>query len=318
MRTPFTRRHATWILVALTVVVATAGGIARQTPPPAQPQAVAPAVGGPPFPSVQPLPFPDGSQTFDTLGPPIRVSPLAKGLVNPWSLTFLPDGNMLATETRAASARCATPSSRNRFPSAGVFAGGRGALMDVLLHPRFADNRLIYLIPLPKPRETGRRQRCARAGSMAPSCPASATSSSPTTGPWARSPVRIAFGRDGMRMTVGERTDPQARPGLEHPRRKGAAAERRRDRAAGQSGRGPSGIRPEIYSYGHRNLQGLAFHPTTGALWETEHGPQGGGELNLILPGKTTGGRSSHWAASTGEVISLQPRALARAIRSSR
>ncbi len=71
---------------------------------------------------------------------------------------------------------------------------------------------------------------------------------------------------------------------------------------------GKAGFKPEIYSYGHRNLQGLAVHPETGALWETEHGPQGGDELNLVLPGKNYG-----WPVVTlgreysGEVISAQP-----------
>jgi glucose/arabinose dehydrogenase len=71
---------------------------------------------------------------------------------------------------------------------------------------------------------------------------------------------------------------------------------------------GRAGFKPEIYSYGHRNLQGLTVHPDTGALWETEHGPQGGDELNLILPGRNYG-----WPVITfgreysGEAITNQP-----------
>ena len=312
MRTLFTRRHGTWILVVLTVVVATASGIARQLPPPAQPQAVAPAVGGPPFPSVQPLPFPDGSQTFDTLGPPIRVSPIAKGLVNPWSLAFLPDGNILVTE-KPGRLRLVRNSALVEKPIPGVpavFAGGQGALMDVLLHPRFENNRLIYLT-YSKPGERGATTALARA--RFDGTELSNVRDIFVADNWALGSdhfgSRIAFGRDGMLyMTVGERNDRKRAQDLNTH---GGKVLRLKDDGTVPPDNpfvGRSGIRPEIYSYGHRNLQGLAFHPTTGALWETEHGPQGGDELNLILPGKNYGwplvtlGREY-----TGEVISPQP-----------
>jgi glucose/arabinose dehydrogenase len=71
---------------------------------------------------------------------------------------------------------------------------------------------------------------------------------------------------------------------------------------------GRAGFKPEIYSYGHRNLQGLTFHPETGALWETEHGPQGGDELNTILPGKNYGWPVVTYGREyTGEIIASQP-----------
>ena len=109
-------------------------------------------------------------------------------------------------------------------------------------------------------------------------------------------------------MTVGERTDrKRAQDTTQH----GGKVLRLRDDGTVPPDNpfvGRAGIRPEIYSYGHRNLQGLAFHPDTGALWETEHGPQGGDELNLIERGKNYG-----WPVVTlgreysGEVITNQP-----------
>jgi glucose/arabinose dehydrogenase len=109
-------------------------------------------------------------------------------------------------------------------------------------------------------------------------------------------------------MTVGERTDrKRAQDTTQH----GGKVLRLRDDGTVPPDNpfvGRAGFRPEIYSYGHRNLQGLTFHPVTGALWETEHGPQGGDELNLIEPGKNYG-----WPVVTlgreysGEVITNQP-----------
>jgi aldose sugar dehydrogenase len=312
MRTLSTRRHATWILIALAVAVAAANGIARQTPPPARPQAAAPVVSGPPFPSVPALPFPDGSQIFDTLGPSIRVSPLVKGLANPWSLAFLPDGNMLVTE-KTGRLRLVRNGILVPQPIAGVpavFAGGQAGLMDIALHPRFADNSLIYLT-YSKPGERGATTALARA--RFDGTELSQVRDIFVADNWSLGSdhfgSRIAFGRDGMLyMTIGERNDRKRAQDLTIH---GGKVLRLKDDGTAPADNpfaGRNGVRQEIYSYGHRNLQGLAFHPTTGVLWETEHGPQGGDELNMILPGKNYGwpivtlGREY-----TGEVISAQP-----------
>ena len=311
MRTSFTG-HATSMVITLAVMIGAAGVVAQQTPPLAQQQPVPAAPAGPPFPSVPPLPFPDGSQIFDTLAGPIRVSPLAKGLVNPWSLTFLPDGNMLVTE-KPGRLRMVRNGALVAQPIPGVpavFAGGQGGLMEVLLHPRFSDNRLIYLT-YSKPGERGATTALARA--RFDGTELSNVRDIFVAENWGLGSdhfgSRLAFGRDGMLyMTVGERND---RRRAQDMNLHGGKVLRLKDDGTVPPDNpfvGRSGIRPEIYSYGHRNLQGLAFHPTTGGLWETEHGPQGGDELNMILPGKNYGwpivtlGREY-----TGEVISHQP-----------
>lgn len=315
MRIPFIRSYSTLILATVVVVVTTTvNGAARQTPPPAAQQpAPAPAGrGGPPFPRVPPLPFPDGPQTFETLGAPIRVVPFVKGLVNPWSLAFLPDGNLLVTE-RPGRLRIVRNGTLDPQPIVGVPAVatmGQAGLMEVALHPRFAENRIMYLT-YSKPGERGATTALARGrfdGTAVTDLRDIFVADNWGTG-GAHFGSKIAFGRDGLLyMTVGERND---RKRAQDTTIHGGKVLRLRDDGTVPPDNpfvGQSGFRPEIYSYGHRNMQGLAFHPETGVLWENEHGPQGGDELNVIQPGKNYGwpivtlGREY-----TGEVISAQP-----------
>jgi glucose/arabinose dehydrogenase len=270
------------------------------------------AQGGPPFPRVQSLPLPTAGQEFQTLAHPIRVVPVVSGLALPWSLTFLPNGDMLVTE-KVGRLRIVRNGKLDPQPIAGtpqVHAMGQGGLLEVALHPRFAENRMIYLT-YSKPGERGNTTALMRArfdGTTLTDAKDIFVADAWATGN-AHFGSKIAFGRDGMLyMTVGERNDrTRAQVTTHHA---GKVLRLRDDGTVPPDNPfvGRDGFRPEIYSYGHRNLQGLTFHPETGALWETEHGPQGGDELNQILPGRNYGWPVVTFGREyTGEIITNQP-----------
>lgn len=315
MRMPFTRSCAIGIVALIVVVLAGVTGLAQQAPPAGR-QGGAPAAGrqgGPPFPRVPSLPFPEAAQVFETLGPAIRVVPMARGLVNPWSLTFLPNGDMLVTE-KPGRLRIVRNGTLDVEPIAGVpqvWANGQGGLLEVALHPRFAENQFLYLT-YSKSGERGATTALARGrfdGKTLTDVKDLFVADNWATG-GAHFGSKLAFGRDGMLyMTVGERND---RTRAQNTTIHGGKVLRLRDDGTVPPDNpfvGREGFRPEIYSYGHRNLQGLAFHPETGALWETEHGPQGGDELNTILPGKNYGWPIATYGREyTGEFISQPSR----------
>jgi glucose/arabinose dehydrogenase len=252
--------------------------------------------------SPPPPPLP---QTFFTAEQPIRVIPVVTGLSHPWSLAFLPDGNMLVTE-RAGRLRIIRNGVLDPKPIGGVpsvRAVALSGLLDVAVHPRFADNRLVYLAYSKAREDTLTTTALARGRLDAPSPGGSGAASGYTltevkdifvANNWSKSTTnyggRIAFDRAGfLYLTVGERQEhDRAQNGNDH----GGKMLRLRDDGSVPSDNpfvGRSGYQPEIYSLGHRSPQGLAFHPETGALWENEHGPLGGDELNVILPGKNYG-----------------------------
>jgi glucose/arabinose dehydrogenase len=165
------------------------------------------------------VPMAGQSPVFESMGgPAYKVVTVVDGLQDPWSIAFLPGGDMLVTE-KPGRLRIVRRGTLQPDPVAGVPAvryqrGGQGGLLDVALHPDFANNRLLYL-----------------------------SYSKPST--------------DGKQAT---------NPFV---------------------GRGDA--LPEIWTYGHRSPQGVTIHPETGEIWMTEHGPQGGDELNLVLPGRNYG-----------------------------
>jgi aldose sugar dehydrogenase len=326
--------RAAWSLTAVAVAVAAAAAVAQQpapqTPPAGARQGGPPGArqGGPGVPRVPSLPFPDAPQEIETLGPKIRVVPMAKGLVNPWGIAFLPNGDILVTE-KPGRLRIVRGGTLDPQPIAGVpevYPVGQGGLLEVLPHPRFAENQFVYLT------YSKSRERAAAAAAQPPAAqPGQAPPREATTvlarGRFdgkALTDVRellvadnwntgnphyggkLAFGRDGMLyLTIGERGD---RNRAQNTALHGGKLLRLREdgtAAPGNPFAGRDGFKPEIYTYGHRNAQGLAFHPETGELWETEHGPQGGDELNTIVAGKNYG-----WPISTfgreysGEFIS--------------
>ena len=275
-------------------------GGGRQGPPP----------GGfqrPPSP-----PFPDTAQVVEAIGAPVRVVPMLKGLASPWSLAFLPNGDMLITE-KPGKLRIVRGGTLDPQPIAGtpeVFAVGQGGLLEVAIHPQFAQNQFVYLT---YSKGKGDQGTTALARGRFDGKALVDVKDLLVTDNWNTGGVhfgsKLAFGRDGMLyMTVGERND---RTRAQNTNIHGGKILRLKDDGSVPTDNpfvGKPGYKPEIYTYGHRNLQGLAVHPDTGALWETEHGPQGGDELNLIQAGKNYG-----WPVVTlgreysGEVISPQP-----------
>ncbi|MFM8681803.1 MAG: PQQ-dependent sugar dehydrogenase [Alphaproteobacteria bacterium] len=243
-------------------------------------------------------------------GPRLRAVPVATGLENPWSIAFLPDGRMLASE-RPGRLRIVGRDGR-MAEVAGVppvWAMGQGGLLDICLHPRFATNDTIYL-SYAAPVAGGATIRIARAR-LAPGPSLVDLQPILDAGP----PVangfhfgcRLAFAPDGMLLaTTGDRLVAQARAGDPADLR-GKTIRLRDD--GGIPGDNPfvgrAGARPEIFTMGHRNPQGLAIHPGSGEPWSHEHGPRGGDEVNLLRPGADHGWpRTTHGVDYSGATIS--------------
>jgi glucose/arabinose dehydrogenase len=246
------------------------------------------------FERVPPRPFPDAPEEQEMSGTKYRVVPVVSGLANPWSLTFLPNGDMLVTERRG---RLRVVRNGKLDPQAipgtpQVWAVGQGGLLEVLPHPQFAQNQLLYLTyskpcgeqaattALMRARFDGKALLEAKDLFVADNC----NKGNPHFG------SKLAFGRDGMLyMTVGERGDRDRAQNLNiHG---GKILRLKEDGTAPPDNpfAGKPGHKPEIFSYGNRNPQGLAFQPGTDILWANEHGPQGGDELNIIQAGKNYG-----------------------------
>ncbi len=221
-----------------------------------------------------------------------RVVRVAAGLANPWSIAFLPDGGALVSERPGALLRLdvETGAVRNLDGVPRVAAVGQGGLLDVELHPAFADNRLVYL-----------SYAAGRSGSYATSIARGRLTDSGLedvevlftmnrpSGARLHFGSRLSFGADGMLYaTFGERgerhraQDPSDHAGTIIRLRDDGSVPDDNPFAAG-------GGAPEVYSFGHRNPQGLAVHPVTGRVWSHEHGPQGGDEINVIEAGVNYG-----------------------------
>jgi len=229
-----------------------------------------------------------------------RVAPVAEGLENPWAMAFLPGGDVLITE-RPGRLRVLRDGALLSEPVSGVpevFARGQGGLLDIALHPEFPDNRWVYL-SYSKPVEDGRESTTAVVRGRLDGHHLTQVEEifEAVTRGNGHYGSRLAFDGEGyLFITIGDRQAPprgdlESHPAQDLSDHHGTTVRLHDD------GRVPSdnpfvgraGVRPEIWSYGHRNPQGLTFHPETGDLWLTEHGPQGGDELNLILPGRNYG-----------------------------
>ena len=222
----------------------------------------------------------------------IQVTVVTKGLVHPWALAFLPDGNMLVTE-RPGQLRIIRDGVLDPTPIAGlpaVRAKGLGGLQDVALHPRFADNHLVYFTYIKSLQDEKSAPVLARGrlegGALVGIQDILVTDA--YAGNVALS-ARIAFGRDGMLYvaTGGNIANVAQEPGS----LRGKVLRVRDDGSVPPDNPfvGVAGYRPEIYTLGHRNSLALIVHPDTGALWNNENGPNGGDEVNIILPARNYG-----------------------------
>jgi glucose/arabinose dehydrogenase len=224
----------------------------------------------------------------------LRPVPVARGLEYPWSLAFLPDGRMLVTE-RPGRMRIVAADGTLGQPLAGlppVAAGGQGGLLDVALDPRFAANRLVYW-SYSEAGDGGSGTAVAR-GRLDGDRLADVQvifRQQPKTGGGNHFGSRLAFARDGrLFVTLGDRYRHRDRAQtLDNHLGKVVRIEADGRIPADNPFVGRAGALPEIWSYGHRNLQGAAIDPASGALWTHEHGPQGGDELNLTEAGRNHG-----------------------------
>jgi aldose sugar dehydrogenase len=237
-------------------------------------------------------PLGDGPFIIDTAEQhKIRVVIVTKGLSHPWSLAFLPDGSMLVTE-RPGRLRVIRNGALDPTPVSGVpqVHGVRlYGLMDIALHPKFAENRLIYLTYTKAPVD-GKVATALARGRFDGSALTDVRDLIETDR-WdgAGSAARITFGRDGMLyMATGAANGNYA----QDPKSLNGKMLRLREDGSVPSDNpfiGSAGYRPEIYTLGHRNQLGLAVNPQTGALWSNENGPNGGDEINIIQPGRNYG-----------------------------
>ncbi len=227
----------------------------------------------------------------------LAVETIAGGLVHPWSLAFLPDGRMLVTE-RPGRMRIVTRAGQLSPPLGNVpkvFAVSQGGLLDVILDRDFAQNRTIYF-SYAEPFDGGGRTAMARARLEAGAAPPLSDLKViyRQEGPASRGGHfggRIVQASDGnLFLSNGEHfSDRDMAQTLDNDLGKIVRITPDGAAAPGNPFAGKSGARPEIWSYGHRNPQGLALNPADGKLWEQEHGPMGGDEINLIAPGRNYG-----------------------------
>ncbi len=230
-----------------------------------------------------------------------RIVPVVDGLMNPWSMAFLPGGDILVTE-RPGRLRIIRKGKLLEAPVPGVpqvVVRGQGGLLDVVLHPNFASNRLVYLSYSKPSGDSGAATTAVARGRFendrltgVEDIFVAATKGAP-----GHFGSRLAFDKSGfLFITVGDRMVPPAGDLPAHPAQNlsnhhGKIIRLQDDGKVPPDNPfvGKEGARPEIWSYGHRNPQGLAIHPETGEVWAVEHGPQGGDELNNIRKGLNYG-----------------------------
>jgi glucose/arabinose dehydrogenase len=234
------------------------------------------------------------AQEFPAQRGPIRVVTVARGLEHPWSLAFLPDGRMLVTE-RPGRVRIVTRDGEVSPPLTGVpevRATGQGGLLDVVLAPDFATSRVVYL-SYSEPGSLGAAGTTvarARLGDGGLEGARPIFQQAPKVRSGVHFGSRLVFAPDGnLFITTGERGRRDDSQDL--GRHMGKVIRVRPDGSVPPDNpfvRRPD-ARPEIWSYGHRNLQGAAIHPETGRLWTVEHGAMGGDEINIPGPGRNYG-----------------------------
>jgi glucose/arabinose dehydrogenase len=224
----------------------------------------------------------------------LRVAEVAIGLEHPWAVALLPDGGFLVTERsgqlRRVSADGAISAPLKNVPE--VWAEGQGGLLDVVLSPDFASSQRIYF-SYAEPGPDG------SAGTAVATAKLGADALSEVKRIYQQQPKlvgpnhfgsRIAFdGKGHVFITQGERQQRMASQQLDKLQGKLVRLNLDGSVPADNPFVGRSDARPEIWSYGHRNMQSLAVDPRTGTLWEAEHGPRGGDEINLPQPGKNYG-----------------------------
>ena len=245
------------------------------------------------------------AQTHATQEHKIRVNTLTTGLAHPWALAFLPDGRMLVTERVGTLRMIGKDFKLNPQPVGGVpavAAVGQGGLMDVVPHPKFADNNLVYLSYSAGDRN-GIGTEVARGvlkGNQLENVQV-IFKMAPKLRTGYHFGLRIVFDRNGLLfITLGDRGEMER---AQNPGDHNGSVIRLHD-----DGRVPKdnpfvgkpGWLPEKYTLGNRNMQGAALNPQSGLLWTHEHGPQGGDEVNVIRAGVNYGWPTITYGANYG------------------
>lgn len=223
---------------------------------------------------------------------------LTSDLKRPWGLACLPDGRFIITE-KEGTMRIVTAAGVLSEPIGGipkVNSEGQGGLLGICLDPDFQTNRMVYWA-FSEPLPAGNLTAVAKGKLSADDKKMEGTTVIYRATPAYKGTLhyggRVLFAKDGnLIVTTGERSDLETRPQAQDVKSGlGKVIRITKDGkpAAGNPFEGKADTRPELYSYGHRNVQSIAFHPQTGDLWEAEFGPRGGDELNRIEPGKNYG-----------------------------
>src|SRR5690606_14078495 len=227
---------------------------------------------------------------------PLQVHTVAKGLANPWAVAFLPDGQGYLVSERPGALRRVSAEGEVSAPLRGVpdvFAVGQGGLLDVVLSPGFAEDRLVYLSYA----EEGDGAAGTAVGRGKLSADASALENfevifrqQPKLSSGTHFGSRLVFDRDGyLFIALGENNNRPTAQDLDQLQ--GKLVRMHPDGRIPEDNPfiGRAGARDEIWSYGHRNQQGAALNPWSGRLWTHEHGPRGGDEINIPEAGKNYG-----------------------------
>ena len=295
-------------LAALGAVVA-AASYRDQAQPPATPQTQAAAQGTPSVADPRPANAPNQKPAFEgQTDAPLRqtnvaldVVTVAEGLEFPWGLAFLPSGKMLVTE-RPGRLRVVAADGKLSPAVTGLPAvdnRGQGGLLDVVLDPDFRTNRLIYW-SYAEPRENGENNTAVARGTFVDDAAAPRVENvqviyhqRPTLASRMHYGSRLVWARDGtLFVTQGDRSVTPGRMQAQNMDSGiGKIVRINKDGSIPKDNPfvGKDGVLPEIWSSGHRNVQSAALHPTTGELWEVEHGTRGGDELNIVRKGKDYG-----------------------------
>ena len=253
------------------------------------------------------------SEVYHAANHDYTVVTIAEDLVQPWSMAWLPGGDMLITEKpgrlRVVREGRLLPEAVPGVPD--VFYEGQGGLFDVLPHPNFSENRWVYLT-YSKETEGSSATAIARGRFENDSLTNVVEIFEAQAVGFGHYGGKIVFDNDGyMFLTLGDRMAPpvgdeaalRAHPAQDRSNHQGVIVRLNDDGTVPNDNPfvGQSNMLPEIWSYGHRSPQGLAVHPETGDLWESEHGPQGGDEINRIEPGNNYGwpvvGRGANYGA---------------------
>ncbi|WP_342622721.1 PQQ-dependent sugar dehydrogenase [Pseudomonas alkylphenolica] len=242
----------------------------------------------------------------------VKVSTLAEGLSHPWALAFLPEGKGILVTERAGNLRIVSAEGKVGAPLGGVpevWAQGQGGLLDVVLSPTFKQDRMVYLSFAEGGGEDGNAGTAVGRGRLSTDMAKLEDFNvifrqQPKLSTGLHFGSRLVFDRDGyLFIALGENNQRPTSQDLD--KLQGKVVRILPDGTVPKDNPfvGQDNVRPEIWSFGHRNQQGAALNPWTGELWTNEHGPRGGDEINIPLPGKNYG-----WPLAThGINYSLMP-----------